>query len=67
MPEETKEKKGQSAKEVAEIMAANMAANMKDPEKFWEEHDRIREEATHKVLEERRKRKLKEQEEEEKL
>ena len=44
-----------------------MAANMKDPEKFWEEHDRIREEATHKVLEERRKRKLKEQEEEEKL
>ena len=66
MSEEKKEKKGQSAKEVAEAMAANMAANLKDPEKFWKEHDEIEEKVRKKVLEERRLRKLKEQQEAEK-
>ncbi len=60
MSKEKREKdksKGQSAKEVAEIMAANMKANMEDPE-FWERNERIKEEALHKVL---KARKLREQ------
>jgi hypothetical protein len=63
MSEEKKEKenlKGQSAKDVAEAMVANMKANMEDPE-FWDKRDRIIEEATEEVLE---KRKLRHQQEE---
>jgi len=53
MSEEKKEKKGQTAKEIAEAMAANMRANMEDPD-FLDKQDRYREEATKKVLEKRR-------------
>lgn len=63
MSEEKKEKKGQTAREVAEAMVANMKANMEDPD-FLDRQDRYREEATKKVLEKRRLRKLKEQQEE---
>ncbi len=62
MSEEKKEQeksKGQTAQEIAEIMAANMKANMEDPE-FWDRHDRIREKVTKKVLEERKLRRQKE-------
>ena len=60
MSEKDKNKK---AKEVAEAMVANMAANMQDPEKFWAEKERRQQEATDEVLEKRRLRKLKEQQE----
>jgi len=56
MSEEKKEKekaKGQTAKDVAEAMAANMKANMEDPE-FWDRKERIYEEARKKVLEKRK-------------
>lgn len=52
---EKKEKKEQSAKEIAEIMAANMKANMEDPE-FWEKKERIRQKAVNEVLRKRRER-----------
>lgn len=51
----------QSAKEIAEIMAQNMAANMNDPN-FESEQDRIHEEAARKVLMERKKRAQKSEE-----
>lgn len=63
MSKEEKEedkKKLQTAKEVAEIMAANMAANMKDPD-FLDRKERIRQEAANKVIKER---KLREKEKE---
>ena len=63
MSEEKKEKeksKGQTAKDVAEAMVANMKANMEDPE-FWDKKERLSEEVMKKVLEER---KLRHQQEE---
>ena len=42
MSEEKKEKKGQTAREVAEAMVANMKANMEDPD-FLDRQDRYRE------------------------
>jgi len=57
--------KGQSAKEVAEAMVANMAANMADPD-FLEKQDLLRDKVRRKVVEARRLRKLKEQQEAEK-
>lgn len=50
----SEEKKGQTAKEVAEAMVANMAANMKDPEKFWADKDRMEDEVRKKVIEKRK-------------
>ena len=54
MDEENKKKKSK-AEEIAEIMGANMIANMKDP-KFLEEKERILQEVADKVIAERRKR-----------
>ena len=59
---EKKESKGQTAKEVAEAMAANMKANMENPD-FWDEKERIVQKSLDKVLEKRRLRKLKEEQE----
>ena len=58
--EEREKSKGQTAKEVAEAMVANMKANMENPE-FWDKRDSLLEAATKKVLE---KRKLRQQQEE---
>lgn len=55
-----KAKKNNKAKEVAEAMVANMAANMADPN-FLDDHERMQDEAARKVIE---KRKLREKEEE---
>ena len=63
MSEEKKEReksKGQTAKDVAEAMVANMKVNMEDPD-FWDKRERMIEAATKKVLE---KRKLRHQQEE---
>lgn len=63
MSEEKKEKekpKGQTAKDVAEAMVANMKANMEDPE-FLDKRERLSEEVMKMVLEER---KLRHQQEE---
>jgi hypothetical protein len=63
MSEEKKGKeksKGQTAKEVAEAMVANMKANMEDPE-FLDKRERLIDAAMKKVLE---KRKLRHQQEE---
>jgi hypothetical protein len=54
--EEKEKSKGQSAQEVAEVMVANMKANMEDPE-FWDRKERIRQNALNKVLEKRKLRK----------
>ncbi len=65
MSEDRKEKEvseNQNAKEIAEAMAANMKANMEDPE-FWENKERIQDDVRKKVLEKRRLRKLKEEQE----
>ena len=54
MSEKKKENKNQQANEIAEIMVANMTANMKDPEKFWKEKERRMEDARDAVFTERR-------------
>ncbi|MHA2271238.1 MAG: hypothetical protein ACXACI_05200 [Candidatus Hodarchaeales archaeon] len=53
-----KKKTAQSAADVAQAMAANMAANMADPD-FLDRHERIRDEAAAKVIAERKKREQK--------
>ena len=47
-------------------MAANMAANMKDPEKFWADKGIMEDKVRKKIIEERKLRELKEQQEAEK-
>ena len=50
---ENEEKKdGQSAKEIAEIMAANMKSNMEDPD-FWDRNERIRKKVLDEVIKKR--------------
>lgn len=56
MSEEKEEKKKvQSAKEIAEIMVANMKANMEDPD-FWLKRERRRQKALKEVLKKRQER-----------
>jgi hypothetical protein len=58
--EEKKKVKGQSAKEVAEAMVANMAANMNDPD-FYAKKAILEDKVRKKIVEER---KLREQKQE---
>jgi len=56
MSEEQKDKKnsnGQTAKEIAEIMAANMAANMNDPN-FIAENELLQDKIRAKIVKERK-------------
>ena len=58
MSEEKKEKSGsQSVKEVADAMAANMAANMADPD-FFNKKELMLDEARREVLAKRKFRKI---------
>ena len=50
--ENEEKKEGQSAKEIAEIMAANMKANMEDPD-FWDRNERIRQKVLDEVIKKR--------------
>ena len=52
--------KTQSAKEIAEIMAMNMAANMKDPD-FWKQKEERLQKARDAVLKDLRKKEKKEE------
>lgn len=53
--EENQTTTGQTAKEIAEIMAANMTANMQNPN-FFNEQELLKDEVRHKIIKQRKER-----------
>ncbi|MFQ5976764.1 MAG: hypothetical protein ACE5OZ_01380 [Candidatus Heimdallarchaeota archaeon] len=56
--DQSKKKQPQSAADVPQAMAANMAANMADPD-FYDRHERLKDEVAAKVIAKRKKRQQK--------